>query len=143
MEQLTLTPEIKERMLGLLPFSADGKMNFTPDRFKLRIDLPPEFVPEFVLRPLTVPEKKEALKLVRNLSSASEEDLIERVRKNVIGWSKLFDLSTEKEIVFEADLTGSAKKELFERIPRTCMGDILFYLVKVAGLVDLEVLSLK
>lgn len=143
MEPITLTPEIKQAMLGLLPFSIDAKIEFVPERFSQRPGVPPSMIPTFILRPLAVNEKKEALKLVKNLSTANEEDLSERTRKNVIGWKNLFDLSTGQEMAFVADNAGAAKKELFEQVPRTIVGDILFYLVKVAGLVDIEILSLR
>lgn len=142
MEKRTLTKEIKEQLLGIAPFSKDSVIEYVPEQFKGK-KLPKEFIPVFTVHGLTKTEQDDVNKKLKDLEDVGEVELREIARKKTIGWKNLFDVGSEMEIPFEADEQGLPKEELWERIPSSIIGDILFYIVKISGLINIDKLSLK
>ena len=50
MAEIKMTEEIREKMLGLLPFDNEATVEYTPYQFKVK-DFPEEYVPVFTQRP--------------------------------------------------------------------------------------------
>lgn len=140
---MEITKEVKEAMLGLLPFSEDAVDEFVPARFKVREGVPKNMIPTIRLKMLTRAEKKKAVGILKTFEKRDEDELEEFARKKTVGWDSMHDLATGEEIKFEADDTGAAKKDVFARLNRTMVGDIFYRLVKTAGLIDLEVTGLR
>ena len=139
MAEMRLTEEIREQMLGLVPFSADSTIEHTPDIFKKR-KIPPKYTPIFTVRVFTKEEKLNATKVVKD---SKEEELRECVRKNTVKWENLYDAGNKNEIPFKEDLSGGADKAIFDSLPAIIVGDLLFFLVRISGLADFEKLGLK
>ena len=135
-----LSEETRQQLLGLLPFSVGSTIEFTPERFG---GVEEEFRPGYTIRGFTQEESTKVKKLLRNVKDANEEELNEYARMIVMGWKNIFDTGTFEEIEYKADPAGGCDKDLFKIFPDTTKGDILFYGVKISGLIDPEKLGLK
>ena len=112
--KIELTPEIKEKLLGLAPFNPTIPFEFTPDAFKKQ-DLPADMTPVLSIFSLTKGEEEELRKIH---SSGTPSDSVYRkfIRKKVVGWVNLFDSATGEEIEFEADPSGGCTETAFEKL---------------------------
>jgi len=151
MEERILTDEMREKLLGDLPFSASATMEYIPKHFSKKDEsdkdiIPKEFQAVFALRGMTKPEKKEAKKYITHIKDKGEktaDGIIEITRKCIMEWKNVFDLGTKKEIEYKADPEGGADKEMFDRLPEAVISDLFIYLSKISGLLDTTMLGLK
>jgi hypothetical protein len=141
-----LTPEIRDKLLGIMPFSEKASLWIVPDKYKSIED--EQFRASFEIRSFTKDEIRTAKKLllaIKDSNSLSKEpEIIELTRKKVINWKNLFDLGTMEEIVFAtSEEDDGASKKLFESIPASIQGQIFFEVIRISGLIDIEKVSLK
>lgn len=152
MEERVLTPEMREKLLGDMPFNSDSTIEFTPKHY-LRKDekgdfiLPEEYRPVFILKGMTKPQRQKGRKLVIKMSEELKEDdqghVVDLTRLNVIGWRNMFDLGTMKEFKFNAETDGGCEKKLFDSIPVSIVGQIFFEQCRISGILDTDKLSLE
>lgn len=141
MESVKMTDEIRQKLLGIAPFSTDSTVSYTPPRYQIA-ELPKEFTPIFQVKSLTRSEKDQAQKMVSDMSKVSDAEVREFVRKKIAGWENLYDAGTKEKIEFFADGDGVASKEVFDRIPDNACGELIFYVIKISGLFKSDKLSL-
>jgi len=140
MEERKLTPELREKLLGSLPFSVSASYWYSPEKFK---EIEEDFRTKFEIKSFTKEEFSKAKKMLKNVKDVKEEELSEMTRKKVINWKNFFDTGTLEEILFESDESGVCKKELFDLIPPIIVGDLFFNIAKISGLIDVDKLGLK
>ena len=146
MSDRILTDEVRELLLGDMPFSASSTIDFTPKQYLKKDDegkviLPSEFIAIFKVRGFTSKEKLEAKKGILNLSKNADQ-MQDLTRLCVEGWENLFDLGTKKELEYKQDDNKGADKDLFRKIPDAIQSDIFLHLCKISGLMDTTKLSL-
>jgi hypothetical protein len=112
--KIELTPEIKEKLLGLAPFNPTIPFEFTPDAFTKQV-LPADMTPVFSILSMTKGEEEE-LRKIHSSAVPSDEKYKNFLRKKVIGWVNLFDVATGDEIDFEADPVGGCTLAAFEKL---------------------------
>jgi hypothetical protein len=141
MEERKLTEELREKMLGNLPFSVNATKWITPEKFK---DIEEEFRPSFEVKAFNKTEATQAKKYFSDIKNAKEDAVIDLLRKKVVNWKNVFDVGTGLEIIYKADDTnGGCDKELFSSLPSIIIGDILWQVTKISGLLDTDKLGLK
>jgi len=141
MEERKLTDELREKMLGNLPFSVNATLWYTPSKFK---EIEEEFRPTFEIKAFNKTEATQAKKIFLDMKNTKEEAVTELIRKKVVNWKNVFDVGTGSEILFSADpVNGGCNKELFESLPASVTGDILFKLSQISGILDIDKLGLK
>jgi hypothetical protein len=140
MEERRLTPELREKLLGALPFSVSSTIWYSPDKYK---EIEEDFRPSFELKSLTKEEFQRAKKLLKDVKSAKEEDINEIVRKKIVSWKNMFDAGTLEEIPFKEDESGGCDKKLFESIPPVIVGALFFQISKISCLIDTDKLGLS
>jgi hypothetical protein len=141
MEERRLSDELREKLQGSLPFSVNATTWVIPEKFK---DVEIDYQASFEIKPFNKDEATKAKKIFQDIKNAKEEVIIDILRKKVVNWKNVFDVGTGEEIVFEADpVNGGCKKELFEAFPATIIGDLLFKVSKISGLLDVDKLGLK
>jgi len=129
--KLRLTKEVKAKLLGFAVVT--GSVEFSPE-IK---DLDEEFIPVFTVRNINNKEynKIKALYSGKSADEAkSEEVMLDIVRKCVIGWDKLIDISTEDFVEFKAEASGGVDKDLFEIIPLGVKLQIFSFIMSITGL---------
>jgi len=139
--KIELTEDMKREMQGLLPISYTAVVEFTPEEIK-KVD---EILwPVFKLRRMTKAESLE----IRRLASASgdaisnEEKVLNVVRKCVVGWDNLIDMSTGDEIPYVQE-NGELSKSLWDMMSITCITAIMNKVSLISGLLNSEKLGLK
>jgi hypothetical protein len=174
-ERRVLTSEEKKKLAGYLKFSPDTTFELTPAMYMAHktkwdettgeaVELPEfevdsayhEFLPSFTLRSMTKSEYDTAQKMIqeeredkagkRTLELAIKTR--EFVRGFVMGWKNLFifDTTGEKEILFKADPSGGADKDLWNNqnaVPDFHYLNIRNQVYRMSGISQGERLSLK
>lgn len=114
MAELKLDAEMKEKLKGLMPFSQEGVIEFTPPEY-LKLELPGEFVPVFTHRCFSQSENQKLLDATLN-ANTSENMIVLREygRKVTKGWKNLIDLATETLIEYKSDADGGCDKTLWD-----------------------------
>jgi hypothetical protein len=142
MEKRILDEATRAKLAGLVPFSDDAKVEFTPAVFENR-GIDADLRPVFTLRGFRKTEKANTRKLLKDLEKADETAFKEAARKCILAWRNLFDAGTGEEIAFEIDADGDLKREIYDRLPVTVVGQILFEIARISGLLDMDKLGLK
>jgi len=152
MAEKRLSAELRQELLGLLPFSVDAKTEYTPRQFRKKKKegevetekyvIPEEFRPVFTMRCYNKGESDALRKLMLNIKDQDEDTLREWARKIILDWRNFYDAGTSNEIAYKADPSGGADKDLFTTIPAAVVSDLLFHGVKISGLMDVERSSL-
>jgi hypothetical protein len=131
MADRVMTEEERREMMGLLPFSREETIPFTPkcyDRF------PEDFKPVFTLKPMDDKTKRQVLKSIKNIKNVEDEIFREYVRKHCVKWENYYDLGTKEKVVFEPAEDGGCKQDLFSSVPAKPCGQLLQYLCRISGL---------
>lgn len=137
--EIKLDEVMRDRMKAILPFSLKAVDSFTPEIYG---ELPEEFRPSFKIRPFTVGEKKEITTAASRGGMQNAEQL-DKIRKVLVGWEKLFDSATLEVIEYRAETDGGCERKLFDALPQCLMIEILNHAIKISGLLSAEKLSLK
>ena len=119
MPEFAMTPELREKLVGLMPFSQNGTMEFTPAEYVER-DLPIEVHPVYELRAWTKQEADAVNKRMARKDQTDEERsqaIFEEARIAVKNWENLYDLGTCKLIAYAAAQDGGADPEVFKQVP--------------------------
>jgi hypothetical protein len=140
MAEYRLDEATKKALLGLMPFSQGGTMDFTPEAFK---DVPKNAQPVFKLRSFTRQEFQDVRDIYSNEEKDKQKALWEIARKTLKGWSKVFDLSTGEAVLFKADADGGVDKELWEALPLLIRRVIFTQVSVMSGLLEQERQGLK
>jgi hypothetical protein len=112
--KIELTPELKEKLLGLAPFNSTIPYEFTPEAFTKQ-NLPADMTPVFSILSMTHGEEEE-LRRIHSSATPSDEAYKKFLRKKTVGWVNLFDAATGEEIEFEADPAGGCSAAAFEKL---------------------------
>lgn len=139
MAEIVLTEEMRQKLLGVLPFSYDSTHEYTPSMCKVE-GVPSDFIPVFMLRGL---KRDECNQIKKQLKAATDEQCSEWVRKCLNCWRNLFDAGSGAQILFESDESGLCKKDLFNRLPQIIIEDLLTEILRISGLLDVEKLGLR
>jgi hypothetical protein len=141
MADYVLDEKTRKSLLGLMPFSQKGTIDYTPEQFA---NFPENVRPIFKQRSFTREEIKEVKSVISKTDSPDYDSQIrEFTRKTVQGWDNLYDLSTCKKIDFVADEDKGADKKLFESIPILVVSKILNNALVISGIISQENLGLK
>lgn len=143
----TLTPQQREALMGLAPFSKSRTHSFTPDVFGKKDEdkneiIPKDLQPVFTIRPTTKEEEEKYPRTQAAINASDEKTLSELARKLVVGWKNIIDIAIEEELEFKADNNGNPPVELWEQIPPFTRGRILLEAIKISGLQAGEKLGL-
>lgn len=146
-----MTDELREKMLGIMPFTSDGRIDYTPPQYDV---LPEEWRPVFELRSFSEGERR-AFERVLSKSRGKPskdtvsdgirtlEEMFECARPCVTDIRNLFDVGTNAPIEFKAADDGGVDKDLFAMIPRDVRKDVLDQVGKISGLIPQEKLGLE
>lgn len=137
-----MTPEIRAKLLNRLPFSRNATIEYVPKPYLTKVldqdgneteefDIPEEYRPIFVLRPMSVQDKE---KMITSGKVADEKTLRDFVRSSIVGVTKLFDAGTMEEIIFKSDAKGGMDRDQFESIPIMVVRDLFIYISSISGL---------
>lgn len=155
MERKVMDEETRKILTGLAPFSINSKFDFTPESYKTKkrdaegkvLDeylIDECFWPVFTIRPWSRKETLESVKALTKFQNDMDDTAIrELVRKAVVGWDNLIDVSKSEEITYEAESDNGAKKSVFESFPLTLVLDISHKIGNISGLNKDERLGLK
>lgn len=137
MADIILTEEIKKQLLGAAPFCESSTFEYVSKYHRILKNVPEEFIPKFTLAVLTRAEKDKISKWLKSdLNKIENKELRDMLKPKVIGWENLYDIGNGERINF-ADSGG------FDRIPDNVCSDLLFHLIKVSGLLEVDRLSLR
>lgn len=150
MEQEHLTENVREQMLGLLPFDNDAVDIFIPKEYS---KLPSLFQPIFYLKPWNQSEKEQSLVIIEKLEKTTtqnekikiNQELNELTRKKIVKIERLYDVG-KKEFIncqenndSENDCISSI---VWAKIPDTIKSTLYFRISTISGLIKNEVLGL-
>ena len=143
----TLTPQEREALMGLAPFSKSKTHSFTPDVFGKKDEDKKEIIPNelrriFIIRPMTKEEAEKCPRTQTAINASDEKTLTEFGRTLVVGWKNVIDIALEEELEFKADSNGNPPIELWEQIPPFVRGRVLLEAIKIGGLQAGEKLGL-
>ena len=148
-EELAKT-DIREQMLGLLPFDNEAMDEFTPKDF---MEIPEKYRPIFVLKPWTQSEKEKTQLIVEKLENLKDTkskiqiniELNEMSRKKIFNIKNLFDVGSNKIIdtsEFKDNENNCINKQLWLKIPDVIKTTLYFRIATISGLVKNEILGL-
>lgn len=144
MADLKLTEEIKRKLEGSAPYSINGIHNYICKYHKILKEVPENFIPIFQLSVLSREEKQKISNLLKSgLEKATNEELRDLIKPKIKGWKNLYDIGNGEEIKYQADASGIVLDECFSRIPDNLCSDMLFEVIKISGLIDMDRLSLR
>jgi hypothetical protein len=156
MKKEKLDKNVRDQMLGLLPFDTNCEEKFTPSQFE-KLDennnyiFPKKYHPVFCITPWTQEEKDENQLLVEKLtnSKSSKEkkeinkDINECVRKKITNIENLFDMGKNDYVKCEKDpKLNCISQDMWKTIPVTIQNSIYFRLSNISGLTTNEMLGL-
>ena len=136
-DEMVLTDDIREKMLGIMPFSDAELIEFEPPQFKER-GIPEEFTPVFTVKALNMQEKKQIERLSLGGGTPNADKLKSIVRSHITNWRNLYDAAKRVEIPYEAESNGIPKADLFNKIPDTIVTGIFQFILKISGLIEGE-----
>ncbi len=117
MAEFRLDEKTKKSLLGLMPFTQSGTMNFTPSMFDT---IPIEAQPIFKQRAFTRGEVQQYRDIIKDDGAKTDDKLtllMALTRPTVLGWERQFDLATGDLLPFKADEDKGASKDLWTLIP--------------------------
>jgi len=147
MAEKRMTPEEKQSLLGLLPFSDQATLEYTPAPYKKKREdgtyaIPQKYWPVFTLRTMARKEIEE-LRQVSKTKQMDDDDLRHVLCKVVVGCSFDVAATTEKPIEYKAAEGGGADYDLFYKaVPAAALADLSIASMKMSGLVAAETLGL-
>lgn len=118
------------KLCGLMPATTTFSIKFTPKCFN---EVEEEYRPVFILEPWTKGEIR-AIASVVNDNSKYEEYFNEQLRKKIVGWDNLIDLSTCDEIDYKSDPEGGVSKELYKLLPDQVLVELINELSSISGI---------
>jgi len=144
MAGLKLTEEHRQALLGLMPFTQNGTIEYTPKAFE-KLDIPKNKKSIYIMRAYNKDEMTRVRKLINDVNASKgskddqEEEIRDLTRRSIVGWKNIYDLATGDEIEFKKDSDGSADKGLFEDIPDVIKAEIYTYSLTISGLMKKEI----
>lgn len=152
MAEMRMDAETRARMMSLMPCSSTGTYEWTPDLFREKASgeyvIPQEKWPVLIVRPLTTKEHSSLRRLLlangRLATSSAEtianvsEQMYDYVRKVVVGWRGVVDLSTGQDYPFEEEPEGGVKKDRWEMMPDPIKAELFSHVCRVSGLVKAD-----
>ncbi len=129
MNKNSMTPEVRNKLVGLLPCSTDFTVEFTPDIYKdEELGIPEKYWPKFILKPWTAKEVKQLATLGND-----EEKAIEELRKKIVGWINVYKLDDGIAIPYESEKEGGVKLELLDLFPLKVLLTVLNEVTRISG----------
>lgn len=108
MEKRIFDDKTKRKLQGLLPFSPNAYVTWTPEEF---LDFPEWMQPKINLRPFS----KEFIEIIRGDEQKNiliSEAVLKALTYSIMGWKDLYDLGTETEIIFSVEAIKSFPEAL-------------------------------
>lgn len=141
MADYRLDEATRKSLLGLMPFTQGGTMDYTPECLA---DAPEAARATFKQRAFTRAE----FTAVRNLYTDEkvvdkQTPLWEVVCKTIMGWDRVFDLATGEPIAYKADPNGGLDKDLWEGLPLIIRRELATNATVMSGLLQQERLALR
>lgn len=141
MTENKMSPELRAKLLNRLPFSRNATIEYVPKPYLTKAldaegneteeyDIPEEYRPIFVLRPMSVEDKNKMLAT----KTADEKSLRDFVRACIVGVKQFYDAGTMELIEFKGDPKGGMDKDQFETIPVMVVRDLFIYISGISGL---------
>ena len=153
-EKRNIPEELREKMLGELPFTPGKTIPFTPENYLKTDDngeyeFPEEFRAIFHLSPYNSQEKDQVISLIEKVQIKSEiksasKKLREIYRKHIMDWENMFDLNAFEEVEYQEDEKGGLSKDLWDEgkyLPTKVVSAIADQLGIISGLFDNELLK--
>jgi len=145
-----MTAELREQLMGLLPFSSDATLDYMPAPYLMKkgdteeYAVPEQYRPTFTLRAMTRKELDE-LKRRNKGKVLDDSELRDVIAKIVVGWTNLWDIGPvpPQEIPYKADPAGGSDKDCFARVPAVIVADIAMMMVRMNGILGTESLGLR
>jgi len=128
---MKLDNEMTKKLAGLLPCSTEFTIEFTPALFD---EVEEDYKPVFELRPLTKAETKEIASKATAKKQPSEQWYRDRIRRCVVGWTNLLDISSGKEIEFSSEDDKGADKKLFDLLNDRIINALMNEVLRISGL---------
>jgi len=133
----------RKQLEGLTSFNVNSTTYYTPSAYaKIDADLRPKFK----VRPLRQDESakiKKILTSAKDMDSPENEDILNEVGRNIIlDFTSFYDAGTGEEILHKSAPDGGMDRDIFGIIPQYIVSDILMYVIKISGLVNVEKLGL-
>jgi hypothetical protein len=136
MEEHILTEEIKQQLLGAAPFCEGAIYEYVSKYHRILKNVPEHFIPKFKLEVLNRAEKDKMIKWLKgDISKIENKDMRNFLMPKIKGWENFYDIGNSSVIEFS--------EENKAKIPDNICSDLLFELIKVAGLLEIDRLSLR
>lgn len=120
------------KLCGLMPATTTLSVKFTPKCFN---EIEEEYRPVFILEPWTKGEIRAIASVTNdNDNSKYDEYFNEQLRKKIVGWDNMIDLSTCDEIAYKSDPEGGVSKELYKLIPDQVLAELVNELSSISGI---------
>jgi hypothetical protein len=143
MGDVILTDEIRDKLLGVAPFSIDSTYDYISKYHKSLKDLPESFIPVFTISPFNKEEKERVSKILKPGGKELENAELRNILKPKIkGFKNLFDLGTKEEIKFVME-NGVITQSIYDRITDNICSDLLTQVIRISGLLDVDRLALR
>jgi hypothetical protein len=141
MADYRLDEETRKSLLGLMPFTQNGTMNFIPKAFD---GLPDGVRAVFKQRAYTRQEFATVKNAYTDETIKDKQSALWSVsRGTVLGWDKLFDLATGEPMEYKADADGGMDKDLWESLPPIIRWELTTNASVMSGLLERERVALK
>lgn len=138
-EKRILDDATKKLLEGLTSFNVSAHIWYTAG---IHSSLPEDIKPSFKLRSFRKNEMDAVKKLLSKIDSVKEDELKEYVRYCILDWKNWYDAGTGELIDFKISPDGNMDKDLFNTIPTQVVTDLLLYIIKISGLMNIEKSSL-
>ena len=145
-ERRVMTPEIRQQLLGLLPFSNKATLEYIPAPYKMKTSTGEDVVPEdmrptFVLWVLTRSEMDALRQSHKKMDDAALREIVASV---TVGWKNLLDVAPEvpEDIPYKQDPKGGADRDVFSIVPNAVAADLAMCILRMNGLMGTEVMGL-
>ena len=145
MTERKLTDEVREQLLGVLPFSVSSTIEHTPKTYD---EIPEEYRPVFKLRPFNKVESDAVRALMLKISTMKpleiEKKTREQVRACLMGWENMLDIGSMQMLDYKEQAgDGGCDRDLFDIVPVSVVGDMFYFLSRMSGLLNIEKLGLN
>lgn len=141
MAEFRLDEKTRKALMGLMPFSQGGTVNFTPEIFD---SLPESARPVFKQRAFTRGEFQSVRDVYADDSVKDKQKVLwDIARKTLSGWETVFDLATGEPMPFKADTDGGCDKEQWELLPIVIRKELFTNVSIMSGLLPPEKQGLK
>lgn len=145
MAEFILDEKTKKALYGLMPYSQNGTIDYTPDCYNIP-ELPESKRPIFKIRAFTNEELAEAKNWIYKPKAEQSKDyhvklndhICEYARRVTKGWENFFQLPDGKDVEFSIGDDGFADKSVFKKVNESIMGMIYRTAGKASGLYPIE-----